>query len=85
MRDTNFSSTLRRLARALAAAVASGLALGAHAAVPGITGPAFSLQAAPGYASQPDGTTVYTWGYGCAGAPAGFKPAAIPGTSCPAP
>src|SRR3974390_3425288 len=45
----------------------------ANAAVPGITsGPypasgtyTFSLTAADGYMSQPDGTSLYSWGYGC--------------------
>ena len=54
----------------------------AHAAVPGITGPTFNLTAQPGYLNQPDGEAVYSWGYGCNGAPAGFLPAAISGASC---
>ena len=79
------------------ALVAGALVAGtAQAAVPGIIGgPAtatavtFNLAASPGYTSQPDGTQVYTWGYGCgmagstaaagiapaASAPAGFLPA----------
>ena len=54
----------------------------ARAAVPGITGPAFSLVAADGYTSQPDGASIYTWGYGCdpAAAAPGFAP--FPG-GCP--
>lgn len=46
-------------------------AFGAQAAVPGITGmsggePAiFDLVASPGRSSQPDGTSIYSWGYGC--------------------
>ena len=79
MRDTNLNVSLRRLARALAALAASGLAIGVHAAVPGITGPAFNLQAAPGHTTQPDGTSVYTWGFGCVGSPAGSAPAALSG------
>lgn len=55
--------------------------LAARAAVPGITGPTFNLVAGDGYTSQPDGASIYTWGYGCNGAPAGFAPFA---GSCPA-
>jgi len=53
----------------------------AHASAPGITGPTFNLSAAPAYLTQPDGQAVYSWGYGCNGAPSGFAPAAIPSTS----
>jgi FtsP/CotA-like multicopper oxidase with cupredoxin domain len=71
-----------RLLLPVMVAVAS-LAATAHAAVPGITGPAFNLTAQPAFLNQPDGSTVYSWGYGCNGAPAGFAPAAIAGPSCP--
>ena len=47
------------------------------AAVPGISGPNFSLTAQQAYLNQPDGEAVYSWGYGCNGAPTGFLPAAI--------
>jgi FtsP/CotA-like multicopper oxidase with cupredoxin domain len=49
----------------------------AHASTPGISGPTFNLIAKDAYLSQPDGQTIYSWGYGCNGAPAGFLPAAI--------
>jgi len=62
-------------------AVAS-LAPTAHAAAPGITGPTFSLTAQPAYLNQPDGSTVYSWGYGCNGTPAGYAPAAIANPFC---
>ena len=52
----------------------------ADAAVPGITGPTFNLVAGASYISQPDGASIYAWGYGCDGAPSGFAP--FPGT-CP--
>ena len=52
-------------------AVAS-LAATAHAAAPGITGPTFNLTAAPAYLTQPDGQSIYSWGYGCTGTPAGM-------------
>src|ERR1700674_3095402 len=54
----------------------------AHAAVPGITGPTFNLTAQQAYLNQPDGEAVYSWGYGCNGAPAGFLPVAVSGANC---
>jgi len=54
----------------------------AFAAAPGITGPAFKLTAQAAYISQPDGAAVYSWGYGCNGAPAGFVPSAIANAFC---
>ncbi len=54
-----------------------------HAATPGVTGPNFNLIAQPAYLNQPDGAAVYSWGYGCNGAPSGFAPAAITNASCP--
>jgi FtsP/CotA-like multicopper oxidase with cupredoxin domain len=60
------------------------LAVTAHAATPGITGPTFNLTAQPAYLSQPDGQAVYSWGYGCSSSnpPAGYAPAAITTTFC---
>jgi FtsP/CotA-like multicopper oxidase with cupredoxin domain len=59
----------------------------AHAAAPGITGPAFNLTAQPAYISQPDGAMVYSWGYGCTtpGVGHAFAPSAtiMPGSTCP--
>jgi FtsP/CotA-like multicopper oxidase with cupredoxin domain len=54
----------------------------AYAASPGITGPTFNLVASPAYISQPDGSSVYSWGYGCDGSPTGYAPPAIAGTFC---
>jgi FtsP/CotA-like multicopper oxidase with cupredoxin domain len=54
----------------------------AFAASPGITGPNFKLVASPAHISQPDGTFVYSWGYGCDGDTAGHAPAAISGYFC---
>jgi FtsP/CotA-like multicopper oxidase with cupredoxin domain len=59
------------------------LSVAANAAAPGITGPSFSLTAQDAYITQPDGQMVYSWGYGCKGAPSGFAPSAISGGSCP--
>jgi FtsP/CotA-like multicopper oxidase with cupredoxin domain len=61
----------------------------AQAAAPGITGganaPSFDLIAAPARITQPDGQSIYSWGYGCNTQPAGFVPAAIkiPANGCP--
>jgi FtsP/CotA-like multicopper oxidase with cupredoxin domain len=65
-----------RLLLPVLVAVAS-LAATAHAAAPGITGPTFALTAQTAYLTQPDGQAIYSWGYGCASAPAGFAPAGI--------
>ncbi len=65
--------------------VLSSLLLGggaARAAAPGITGPTFNLVAQPAYLSQPDGQSVYSWGYGCDGAPTGYAPAGIVTNFC---
>jgi FtsP/CotA-like multicopper oxidase with cupredoxin domain len=70
-----------RVLLAVMLAVAA-LAATAHAAAPGITGPTFNLTAQPAYLSQPDGQSIYSWGYGCNGAPSGYAPAAISGASC---
>ena len=58
------------------------LAPSAFAAVPGITGPNLSLTAQAEYLTQPDGSAIYSWGYGCNGAPSGFAPAAVSGAFC---
>ena len=85
MRLTNMNSeNLRtRLLLALIAAVTVLLTPAAHAAAPGITGPTFNLTAQPAYLNQPDGAAIYSWGYGCNGAPSGFAPAAITAATCP--
>jgi FtsP/CotA-like multicopper oxidase with cupredoxin domain len=72
-----------RLLLAAMAAVALLLPATALAAAPGITGTAFNLTAQPAYISQPDGSMVYSWGYGCRIAPSGFAPTAISGAACP--
>jgi len=67
-------------------AVALLLAASAHAAAPGITGTAFSLNAGEAWSSQPDGVMVYSWGYGCTGGTPGsatFAPANVALPFCP--
>ena len=83
MRD--FQKFTGLLVRSAAVVLAPLFALSANAAVPGITGPAFDLSAAPGFISQPDGQSVYSWGYGCQTQPAGSLPAGVPlpSTGCP--
>jgi len=68
----------------LLAIVLTGLLLApaAFAAVPGITGPTFNLAAQAEYLTQPDGTAIYSWGYGCSSAPAGYAPSAITNGFC---
>jgi FtsP/CotA-like multicopper oxidase with cupredoxin domain len=71
-----------------AALAALALVSAAGAAVPGITGgagtnPTFNLDAKDAYISQPDGASIYSWGYGCASVPAGYAPAGIGGAGCP--
>src|SRR6202035_5805751 len=60
------------------------VAFATYAATPGITGPMFNLTAQTAFLNQPDGNAVYSWGYGCNGAPSGFAPTAISGASCSA-
>src|SRR5437870_6403368 len=68
------------------AAVALLLTATAHAAAPGVTGTTFNLTAQAAYISQPDGSMVYSWGYGCISTPSGgFDPPAslMPNANCP--
>ena len=74
----------RRLRIVAAAIITSSLlAAAAHAAAPGITGIAFNLQAKSAYISQPDGASIYSWGYGCSSAPSGYLPGVVGGATCP--
>src|ERR1700758_4092472 len=57
------------------------VSIGAFAAAPGIKGPTFNLLAQDSYITQPDGQSIYSWGYGCNGQPAGFAPT-MPGQTC---
>jgi Multicopper oxidase len=83
MRITKMTNSISIARLLLVPMLALFLAVAAHAAVPGITGPTFNLQAQTAFLNQPDGSTVYSWGYGCNGAPSGFAPAAISGSTCP--
>src|SRR5882757_2032277 len=79
MRAMKTKNLVGRLLLGTAFTLTSLFAGGAYAAAPGITGPTFNLTAAPAYITQPDGASVYSWGYGCNGTPTGFAPAAIGG------
>jgi len=79
--------SITRLLLAPMVAVALLLTATAYGAAPGITGPTFNLTAQPAYITQPDGQMVYSWGYGCSGAPGGFAPkpggANLANANCP--
>lgn len=80
---TNMLRAARLLRKLASVALGSVILAGAaHAAVHGIKGPTFNLTAAAGDISQPDGTRIYAWGYGCDGAPAGYLPSQAAG-NCP--
>jgi FtsP/CotA-like multicopper oxidase with cupredoxin domain len=80
------ATTMKRLLPLALGAAASLMMNVSQAAAPGIRGTgtagAFSLTAQPAYLTQPDGQAIYSWGYGCAAAPAAsqFVPA-MPGTT----
>ncbi len=76
MSDSNMK-TLGASARGLLVVLAAltGLAGTASASTPGITGTSFALVANQTLSSQPDGTQLYSWGYGCAST---YTPAFLP-------
>jgi FtsP/CotA-like multicopper oxidase with cupredoxin domain len=74
--------SITRLLPALVVGLFLYLTATAHGAAPGITGPMFHLRAEAAYITQPDGQMVYSWGYGCSGAPSGFAPATITTRFC---
>ncbi len=81
MRVTNMKNLISKINLLLALMLLA--ASTSFAAAPGITGPTFNLTAQPAYLNEPDGSSVYSWGYGCNGAPSGFLPAAIANATCP--
>jgi len=84
MRPTKMTKAISKTQLLLVPMVAVILLLAAtaHAAAPGITGPTFNLTAQPAFITQPDGQMIYSWGYGCNGAPSGYAPAAITNGFC---
>src|SRR5467141_2065345 len=87
MRETNMKKaiSMSKLLPVVMLALVVLFTATAHAAAPGITGPTFRLTAQAAFITQPDGQSIYSWGYGCNGAPSGYAPAAItpPSTGCP--
>jgi len=79
---------MKQLLSALVAWTALLMTAPAHAAAPGITGanknPTFNLTAQSAFLNQPDGNSVYSWGYGCnsSSPPTGFAPT-MPNQNCP--
>jgi FtsP/CotA-like multicopper oxidase with cupredoxin domain len=82
MRVTNVKKTILVTRLLLALTVALLLTATAYAAAPGITGPSFSLTAQTAFLNQPDGSMVYSWGYGCATPPTGYAPT-LQSQNCP--
>jgi hypothetical protein len=82
MSATNMNKFMLNTRLLLTLVVALLLSAVAQAATPGITGPSFNLIAQPAYLNQPDGSSVYSWGYGCNGAPTGFAPT-MANQTCP--
>jgi FtsP/CotA-like multicopper oxidase with cupredoxin domain len=82
MKATKMTKAISKTQLFLAPLAALLLTATANAAAPGITGPTFNLTATAAYVTQPDGASIYSWGYGCNGAPSGYAPAAIGGTFC---
>jgi FtsP/CotA-like multicopper oxidase with cupredoxin domain len=80
----NAISKTRLLLATMAVGAALLLTATAQAAAPGIVGPSFVLTAGPAFITQPDGSTVYSWGYGCTTPGTGhtFAPP-MPGATCP--
>jgi FtsP/CotA-like multicopper oxidase with cupredoxin domain len=76
------ATSMKRLLPLATAAAALMLTAAAQAAAPGISGNTFTLTAQPAYLTQPDGQSVYSWGYGCTTAPA-FVPAFPAGDPTP--
>jgi FtsP/CotA-like multicopper oxidase with cupredoxin domain len=87
MRGMNTKTLVAQAVCGVTVALGSLIAISAQAAAPGIVGapgtPAFNLNAGQTSITQPDGTTVYSWGYGCATQPIGFAPVKVAGANCP--
>ncbi len=88
MRTTHFKKP-RSITRFIPVGIAGAvllLSVVAQAAAPGIQGgaktPMFNLTAQPSYITQPDGQSIYSWGYGCTGPQPTFAPA-MQNATCP--
>src|SRR5205807_2117259 len=78
---TRKATTMNRMLSLLAAAAGSLLAAAAQAAAPGISGNTITLSASPAYLTQPDGLSVYSWGYGCTGGALAAGQSFVPATT----
>src|SRR5882757_11369184 len=84
MRATKMKKTISKSSLLPVVMMAMFLAVAAHAATPGITGTTYNLTAQTAFLNQPDGSAVYSWGYGCAATfTPTFAPAAITNATCP--
>src|SRR3989440_2093615 len=77
---TRKTTTMNRMLPLLAAA-GWLLAAAAQAAAPGISGNTINLTASPAYLTQPDGLSVYSWGYGCTGGALASGQSFVPATT----
>src|ERR1700688_834033 len=83
MREMTMKKAISNTGRFLAPiALLMWLSAPAFAAAPGLTRAPLYFTAQQAYLNQPDGEAIYSWGYGCATAPAGFAPA-LAGQNCP--
>lgn len=86
MSHINRYTWIAAFARLAAPLLVTLFSIAVRAAVPGVVGPSFDLTAEPSRISQPDGTSVYSWGYGCnPRTKMSFLPSANPlaGQNCP--
>jgi FtsP/CotA-like multicopper oxidase with cupredoxin domain len=83
MRATKMTKSISIARLLLASMMAFFLAAAAHAATPGVSGTTFNLVAQTAFLNQPDGNSVYAWGYGCLNTTGlTFVPAAIANATC---
>jgi FtsP/CotA-like multicopper oxidase with cupredoxin domain len=88
MRAESTHSSLAQLLQSAALVFGATLALTSHAAAPGIKGaagtPVFNLSAAAMRTTQPNGKSLYSWGYGCTSTSGNTFAPAMTGANCPA-
>lgn len=79
--ETSLKFSMSRLIRLVMMALCVAIPVAVQAAAPGITGTTFKLTAQTAYISQPDGQSIYSWGYGCdTSYTPTYAPSNIPGT-----
>ena len=84
MRATKMTKSISISRLLLAPIMALFLAAAAQASTPGISGTTFNLVAQTAFLNQPDGSAVYSWGYGCLNTTGiTFVPTAITTATCP--